>query len=123
MLRQSVVLMMLFLAPTAQATETVINSEAPYWEVGPRDQNLSRACATQRFNERQPGRYVVRLHAKKGGAAVLGVAKGNGFNLIDLDHMAVVTEDYFFRDDATSNCEVFVGRAKPPVDGTSAPPP
>ena len=102
----------LVLAGTAFATENVLDSNSPYWTIGPRDQVLSKACSVGRFNEVQIGRYVVRLHAKKGGAAVLGIAKGNGLNLRDLDHLAEATEDYFFRDDGTSSCEVFVGGRK-----------
>ena len=44
-----------------------------------------------------------------GGVAVLGIAKGNGLNLRDLDHL---TEDRFFRDNGTGSCEVFAGRRK-----------
>jgi hypothetical protein len=103
----------LLLAGSAVATETVLDSNSPYWEVGPRDPALSKACALGRFNQKQIGRYIVRLHAKKDdGAAVLGIAKGDGTNLRDLDHKANPAEDYFFRDDGTSSCEVFVGGRK-----------
>lgn len=94
------------------ATENLLDSQSPYWEAGPRDPKLSNACSLGRFNERQMGRYVVRLHAKDGGAAVLGVAKGGGLNLWDPDRLAVVSEDYLFRQDGTSACEVFVGGRK-----------
>lgn len=112
------------------ATENLLDSQAPYWEAGPRDPKLSNACSLGRFNERQIGHYVVRLHAKAGGAAVLGVAKGTGFNLWDPDKFAVPTEDYLFRQDGTSACEVFVGGRKtllpgqkpPATPGTPAPP-
>ena len=101
------------LAGPAMATETVLDSQSPYWEVGPRDQALSKACILGRFNQHQIGRYIVQLHAKKdNGAAVLGVAKGTGINLRDLDHRANPAEDYFFLDDGTSSCEVFVGGRK-----------
>ena len=104
----------LLAAATAQATETVIDANAPYWEVGERDVALSKACSFGRFNQQQIERYTVRLHAKKGGAAVLGVAKGTGFNLHDPGHLAQPNEDYYFRDDGTSSCQVFVGGRKPP---------
>jgi hypothetical protein len=111
--------MLLFVHPTG-ATETVIDSDSPYWEVGSRDQSLSKACAVGRFNQVQIGRYIVRLHAKKGnGAAVLGIAKGTGLNLRDPDHIAKSAEDYYFRDDGTSNCEVFVGGRGPTAPGTT----
>jgi hypothetical protein len=102
-------------AKNAKATDVLIDSAAPFWEVGPRDQKLSQACSYGRFNERQPGLYVVRLHAKSGGSAVLGAAKGTGTNLYDPDHLGTTTEDYFFRNDMTSTCEVFVGGRKPTV--------
>ena len=103
----------LLLAGGAFATETVIDSNSPYWDVGARDQALSKACILGRFNQQQIGRYIVRLHAKKDdGAAVLGIAKGSGLNLRDPDHRASPVEDYFFRDDGTSSCEVFVGGRK-----------
>src|ERR1700722_4642029 len=99
----------LILPGSALATESLLDSASPYWDAGTRSPTLSRACAIGRFNERQIGRYIVRLHAKNGGAAVLGVAKGTGVNLDDPDHMAKPTEDYMFHDDGTSNCEVYVG--------------
>ena len=100
----------------------MIDTKSPYPEVGPRDQNLSRACSIGRFNQRQIGRFVVRFHAKEKGAAVLGIAKGTGVNLRDPDHMALTTEDYFFRNDGTSSCEVFVGgRPMPEVPAPAVP--
>jgi hypothetical protein len=107
----------------ANATESLINSQSPYWETGPRDNKLSNACSINRFNERDVGHYVVRLHDKKGGAAVLGVAKGNGFNLWDPDKLAVANEDYMFRQDGTSACEVFVGGRKALLPGQTPPKP
>lgn len=109
------------LPAVGRATENLLDSQAPYWEAGPRDPKLSMACSLGRFNERQMGRYVVRLHAKAGGAAVLGVAKGNGVNLWDPDQIAVATEDYLFRQDGTSACEVFVGGRKALLPGQTPP--
>ncbi|GGF25670.1 hypothetical protein GCM10011611_34690 [Aliidongia dinghuensis] len=106
---------------TGRATENLLDSQAPYWEAGPRDPKLSNACSLGRFNERQMGRYIVRLHAKAGGAAVLGVAKGTGLNLWDPDRLAVKTEDYLFRQDGTSACEVFVGGRQPLLPGQTPP--
>jgi hypothetical protein len=115
-------LALLVLPTAAMATENLLDSQSPYWEAGPRDQKLSRACSLGRFNERQMGRYVVRLHAKTGGgAAVLGVAKGTGLNLWDPDRLAVVSEDYLFRQDGTSACEVFVGGRKIILPGQTPP--
>jgi hypothetical protein len=120
MLRVSLLIAGLLLARAAGATDVVIDAAAPYWEVGSRDPSLSRACSDGRFNERQAGLYTIQLHAKKGGAAVLGIAKGTGVNLRDPGHLAKTNEDYYFRDDWTSSCEVFVGgrtNPTPPVDG------
>ncbi|MDB5360607.1 MAG: hypothetical protein JWO51_1904 [Rhodospirillales bacterium] len=123
MSRQGTALLLALLAlPTAaMATENMLDSQSPYWEAGPRDPKLSQACSLGRFNERQMGRYVVRLHAKAGGAAVLGVAKGTGLNLWDPDKLAVATEDYMFRLDGTSACQVFVGGRKVPLPGQTRP--
>jgi hypothetical protein len=104
----------------ARATETVLRSDAPYQQIGPRDQTLSRACAIGRFNQYQIDRYIVRLRGKT-GAAVLGVAKGSGLNLRDPGHLAKSAEDYFFREDGTSSCEVFVGGRMPAAPGDAAP--
>jgi hypothetical protein len=112
--RRSIVALVLALVPAvAGATEVLLDSQAPFWEVGPHDNALSRACSIGRFNERAPGRYVIRLHARKGGAEVLGVAKGSGLNLADPDHQAKPGEDYYFLYDGTSNCRVFVGGRQP----------
>jgi hypothetical protein len=124
MSRQGIILSLaLSILPTAAgATENLLDSQSPYWEAGPRDTKLSQACSLGRFNERQMGRYVVRLHAKTGGgAAVLGVAKGTGLNLWDPDKLAVVSEDYMFRQDGTSACEVFVGGRKTLLPGQTPP--
>ena len=126
----ALLLALLVLPAAATATENLLDSQSPYWEAGPRDPKLSQACSLGRFNERQMGRYIVRLHAKTGGgAAVLGVAKGTGLNLWDPDKLAVVSEDYLFRQDGTSACEVFVGGRKnvlpgqtPPATPTPTPP-
>lgn len=116
MSRQGIALLLALagLAGSAHATETLLDSQAPYWEAGARDTKLSAACSLNRFNEKEIGRYIVRLHAKAGGAAVLGVAKGDGTNLWDPDRLAVATEDYMFRQDGTSDCQVFVGGRKLP---------
>jgi hypothetical protein len=114
-------LLLLLIPAPAPATEKLLDSDSPYWDAGKRSPILSRACAVGRFNESQIGRYIIRLHAKKGGAAVLGVAKGTGINLVDLDHIGKVNEDYFFKDDGTSNCEVFVG-GSPPKEGAGSVP-
>jgi hypothetical protein len=100
------------LAGSAAAEEiTVLTSKAPYWKVGPRDDKLSRACSLGRFNQRRPGSLVARFVGKE-GYGVLGVAKGNGVNLLDPDRKAKPREDYFFIDHGTTNCKVLVGGRK-----------
>ncbi|HVJ53389.1 MAG TPA: hypothetical protein VM689_13060 [Aliidongia sp.] len=114
-------LLLAAIASPAAATQKLMDSQSNYWEAGKRSPELSHACSVSRFNEDQIGRYVVRLHAKNGGAAVLGVAKGNGFNLSDPDHLAKPGEDYMFRNDGTSDCEVFVGVKPPPKPDQTTP--
>ena len=42
--------------------------------------------------------------------------KGNGNNLYDPEHLAKPTEDYYFRNQSTTSCEVYVGgRGRGPV--------
>jgi hypothetical protein len=109
-MRRCLALLILLALPLeAQAQETVVlTSRAPYWKVGPRDDALSRACSLNRFNLRRPERLVARFVGKD-GPATLGVAKGSGVNLIDLDHKAKPREDYYFLNHGTTSCEVFVG--------------
>jgi hypothetical protein len=124
MSRQGIILSLALsiLPAAAGATENLLDSQSPFWEAGERDTKLSQACSLGRFNERQMGRYIVRLHAKTdGGAAVLGVAKGTGLNLWDPDKLAVVSEDYLFRQDGTSACQVFVGGRKTLLPGQTPP--
>jgi hypothetical protein len=95
----------------AHAETVVLTSKSPYWKVGPRDDALSRACAIGRFNLANPARLVARFMGKQ-GAETLGVAKGTGVNLRDPDRRAKPTEDYFFRNHGTTDCEVLVGGRK-----------
>jgi hypothetical protein len=98
--------------PAARAQQVVINSTAPYWDVGVRDNALGRACATGHFGMVDPQRYLARFFGAK-GAGVLGIAKGDGANLRDPDHRAKPEEDYFFWEHGTSSCQVFVGGRQP----------
>jgi hypothetical protein len=98
-------------AGPAGAEQVVVTSQKPYWMVGPRDVALSRACALGRFNLARADRLVARFTGKE-GAETLGVAKGTGVNLVDPDHKAKPTEDYYFRNQNTTSCEVFVGGRK-----------
>lgn len=104
-------LLLLALSPEAEAGEVVLSSQAPYWEVGVRDDALSRACSLNRFEPLHPGDLVARFVGPVGGA-LLDVAKGTGLNLRDPTHLAKRNEDYFFRNTGTTSCEVLVGGRK-----------
>jgi hypothetical protein len=97
--------------PAAWAETVVLTSKQPYWTVGARDMELSRECALGRFNLQRADRLVARFTGKE-GAETLGVAKGTGVNLRDPGHKAKPNEDYFFRNQNTTSCEVFVGGRK-----------
>src|SRR5690349_10523753 len=100
-------LLVLALAVASPARgETLVTSKRPYWEVGPRDQALSRACSLGRFNLQRPERFNARFVGPE-GRETLGVAKGNGVNLRDPDKRAKPKEDYYFRNHGTTECEVF----------------
>ena len=103
--------LLLLLSPKAEAGEVVLTSQAPYWEVGVRDDGLSRACSLNRFEPLHPGDLVARFVGPVGGA-LLDVAKGTGLNLRDPTHLAKRNEDYFFRNTGTTSCEVLVGGRK-----------
>lgn len=93
---------------TAAAGTVVVSSTAPYWQVGVRDNDLSRACSLGQFGPLWPGALVARFTGPE-GPALLDVAKGDGRNLRDPKHLAKPNEDYFFRNAATTSCEVLVG--------------
>ena len=100
------------LPSAASAQEiTVLKSRAPYWKIGPRDDALSRACSLGRFNPQRAERLVARFVGKE-GPATLSVAKGSGVNLYDPGRKAKPREDYYFLNNATTSCEVFVGGRK-----------
>ena len=100
---------LLIVAPLpAHAGQVVLVSKEPYWAVGVRDDNLSRACSLDQFGPAHPGDLVARFIGSE-GSALLAVAKGNGINLRDPKHLAKASEDYFFRNVGTTDCEVLVG--------------
>jgi hypothetical protein len=107
----AILLLLLGLSPKAEAGEIVLTSQAPYWEVGVRDDTLSRACSLNRFEPLHPGDLVARFTGPV-GSALLDVAKGTGLNLRDPTHLAKRNEDYFFRNTGTTSCEVLVGGRK-----------
>ena len=98
-------------APTARSETVLFTSKKPYWQVGVRDQALSRECSLGRFNVARSDRLVARFIGKEGAETLL-VAKGTGANLYDPDHHRKPNEDYYFRAQNTTSCEVFVGGRK-----------
>ena len=95
-------------AGAARATQIVLTSKAPYWTVGERDNELSRACSLNDFGPQRLGELVARFTGAE-GPGLLDVAKGSGRNLHDPEHRAKRNEDYFFRNAGTTSCEVLVG--------------
>ena len=95
-------------APRAEAGTVVLKSSLPYWQVGVRDNDLSLACSLNTFGPLRLGALVARFTGPE-GPALLDVAKGSGSNLRDPKHLAKPNEDYFFRNAATTSCEVLVG--------------
>jgi hypothetical protein len=108
-MRLLIVVSLLVLASLpSHAGQVVLVSKEPYWEVGVRDEALSRACSLDQFGPAHPGDLVARFVGSE-GSALLDVAKGNGINLRDPKHLAKAREDYFFRNAGTTDCEVLVG--------------
>jgi hypothetical protein len=69
---------------------------------------MSQACSLQRFNLKRTDKLVARFTGKE-GADTLAIGKGNGNNLYDPEHLSKPTEDYYFRNQSTTSCEVYVG--------------
>ena len=100
-----------YLLAPARAEDVVLSSKKPYWAVGVRDDKMSRACSLNQFNLARPERYLARFAGPE-GHETLGVAKGSGLNLYDPKKRSKPTEDYYFRNHGTTQCEVFVGGRK-----------
>lgn len=100
--------LMLLAINHAEADQVLLTSAAPYWQVGPRDDTLSEACALGRFSPDPSIRLVARFIGKN-SPATLTIGKGSGLGLYDPDRMARKSEDYFFLNAGTTSCEVFVG--------------
>jgi hypothetical protein len=113
MLQRPILLLLLAIALCAApnqagASQIVLTSTAPYWTVGERDNDLSRACSLSDFGPRRLGELVARFTGTE-GPGLLDVAKGSGGNLHDPKRRAKPGEDYFFRNAGTTSCEVLVG--------------
>jgi len=102
---------LLLVAGQALAGQVVLTSKEPYWRVGVRDDDLSRACSLDLFAPKRLGDLVARFIGPVGGA-LLEVAKGTGVNLRDPKRLAKRNEDYFFRNVGTTSCEVLVSGRK-----------
>lgn len=96
------------LASPAHGENIVLTSKKPYWAVGVRDDKMSRACSLQRFNLKRTDKLVARFIGPE-GADTLAIGKGNGGNIYDPEHLGKPTEDYYFHNQNTTSCEVYVG--------------
>lgn len=94
-----------------RAEVVAFTSKKPYWDVGVRDKALSQACSLDRFGTKKASQFVARFTGPV-GAETLNIGRGTGFNLRDPGHLAKPTEDYFFRNQNSTSCEVFVGGRK-----------
>lgn len=89
----------------------VKQTDLPYWEVGVIDKKLSALCSTGRFNQAETNRLTVGFNGEV-GAAVLGVARGDGWNLYDPTRAGRKDDTYFFHRDRTGQCTVFFWNAQ-----------
>jgi hypothetical protein len=122
MLRLGAATLLAMLAALPARAETVLLvSKSPYWKVGVQDDKLSRACSLGRFNLIRSDKFVARFEGPV-GADTLAIGRGRGTNLRDPDHLSKVTEDYYFRNQNTTSCEVFVGgrRGRPSANAKTA---
>jgi hypothetical protein len=97
-----------FVANPARGENVVLTSKKPYWAVGVHDDKMSRACSLQRFNLKRTDKLIARFIGPE-GADTLAVGKGNGGNIYDPEHLGKPTEDYYFHNQNTTSCEVYVG--------------
>lgn len=81
-------------------------STAPYWEVGRRDNDLSRLCQIGLFNQKYINRMYIQFAGKE-GRGITGIAKRT-WNLADPLGNALEENTYHFYRDGTSQCVVFV---------------
>ena len=81
-------------------------STAPYWEVGRRDNDLSRLCQIGLFNQKYTNRMYIQFSGKT-GRGLTGIAK-KFWNLVDPLENALEEKTYHFYRDGTSQCIVFV---------------
>lgn len=87
-------------------TRIYAKSNAPYWDVGRRDNELSRLCGLGRFNQKFTNRMYTQFSGDK-GRGMTGIAL-KSWNLVDIDKKALEGKTYHFYRDGTSQCIVFV---------------
>jgi hypothetical protein len=88
-------------------------SNAPYWQVGTVDGQLSTACQRRRFNQVQYLRLMIGYYGER-GKGVTGIASKE-WNLYDPLGLAKPDFTYHFFNDGFSDCRVYV--AKTPKSG------
>jgi len=81
-------------------------SKSPYWAVGNRDEDLSRACQSGRFNQLEHYRVYIAFEGER-GRGIVGVAR-KGTNLYDPGKLAAPGVYYHFHNDGYADCRVFV---------------
>jgi hypothetical protein len=91
-------------------------SNAPYWQVGTLDGQLSTACQRRRFNQVQYLRLIIGYYGER-GKGVTGIATKE-WNLYDPLERAKPGFTYHFFNDGYSDCRVYV--AKTPKGGRSS---
>lgn len=87
-------------------TRVYATSTSPYWDVGRRDDELSRLCSLGQFNQKRVAQVYIQFHGEK-GRGITGIAKRD-FNLRDPSGKAEDGKTYHFYADGTSQCQVFV---------------
>lgn len=92
--------------PKESGVNKVVRTGLPYWQVGNINKSLSRMCSLGYFNQRVP--YLISGHfSGVKGSAMVGAAKGSGYNLWDPQKIADDRFDYWFFRDRTNSCIVF----------------
>ncbi|MBM3572078.1 MAG: hypothetical protein FJX52_06900 [Alphaproteobacteria bacterium] len=89
----------------------VQQTNLPYWEVGNLERKLTVLCSSGRFNQIDTHRLTIGFNGLVGGA-VLGIARGDGWNLYDPTRAAKREDTYYFHRDRTGNCTVFSWNAQ-----------
>jgi len=81
-------------------------SKSPYWAVGNRSDELSRACQRGRFNQIEHHRVYIAFDGER-GRGIVGIAR-KGINLSDPTNLAQPDVYYHFHNDGYADCAVYV---------------